>query len=132
MLRGIIANDPRSPRPEKHGTPRNKRRRLAAALAIILVILIALRETSEDARTPLEFTNCDATTTRQNHTRRVVGAACASSTVDAGDCISDTNIWRETYRCLPSFVIGGAQKAATGSLRSGSRSHPYSEEGYRR
>ena len=42
MLRGIIANDPRSPRPEKHGNPRNKPRRLAAALATSLTSSHAL------------------------------------------------------------------------------------------
>ena len=49
MLRGIIANDPRSPRPEKHGNPRNKPRRLAAALATILVIVLAPHNTQVDA-----------------------------------------------------------------------------------
>ena len=119
MLRGIIANDPRSPRPEKHGNPRNKPRRLAAALATILVIVLAPHNTQVDAgpRTKLEFTTCEAPTTRHNRTtRRVVGAACSTNDVDAGDCVRDATRWSTRYRCLPSFVIGGAQKAATGSL----------------
>ena len=131
MLRGIIANDPRSPRPEKHGNPRHKTRRLAAALAGGLVIILALHNTRFDAtpRTELDFVNCEAPTTRHNRTRRVVGNTCTSAVVDAGDCVSDTNIWRETYHCLPSFVIGGAQKAATGSLAKWLEGHPYLRRG---
>ena len=128
MLRGIIANDPRSPRPEKHGNPRNKRRRLAAALAIVLVILLALREPFEDAGPKLEVTNCE-TTTHNRTTRRVVGAACSTNDVDAGDCVRDATRWSTRYRCLPSFIIGGAQKAATGSLAKWLEGHPYLRRG---
>ena len=131
MLRGIIANDPRSPRPEKHGNPRHKTRRLAAALAIILVILLALRDKRfEDQGIKLEFTNCDAPTTTHNRTtRRVVGAACSTNDVDAGDCVRDATRWSTRYRCLPTFVIGGAQKAATGSLAKWLEGHPYLRRG---
>ena len=132
MLRGIIANDPRSPRPEKHGNPRNKPRRLAAALATILVIVLALHNTQVDAgpSTKLEFTTCEAPTTTHNRTtRRVVGAACSTNDVDAGDCVRDTTRWSTRYRCLPSFVIGGAQKAATGSLAAWLQNHPYLRRG---
>ena len=126
MLRGIIANDPRSPRPEKHGNPRNTRRRLAAALALILVMLIALRETSE--KTTLEVTDC-ATATPNRTTRRIMGKKCASIDVDAGDCVRDATFYSTRYRCLPSFVIGGAQKAATGSLAKWLEGHPYLRRG---
>ena len=132
MLRGIIANDPRSPRPEKHGNPRNKPRRLAAALATLLVMVLAPHNTQVDAgpRTKLEFTTCDApTTTRNRTTRRVVGTKCASTAVDAGDCIRDEKRWSPRYRCLPSFVIGGAQKSATGSLAKWLENHPHLRRG---
>ena len=132
MLRGIIANDPRSPRPEKHGNPRNTRRRLAAALAGGLVIILALHNTRFDAtpRTELDFVNCEAPTTRHNRTtRRVVGAACSTNDVDAGDCVRDATGWSTRYRCLPTFVIGGAQKAATGSLAKWLEGHPYLKRG---
>ena len=90
MLRGIIANDPRSPRPAAPAKAR-KPRRLAAALAGGLVIILALHNTRFDAtpRTELDFVNCEAPTTRHNRTRRVVGAACTSINVDAGDCVRD-------------------------------------------
>ena len=130
MLRGIIANDPRSPRPAAPAKAR-KPRRLAAALAGGLVIILALHNTRFDAtpRTELDFVNCEAPTTRHNRTRRVAGTKCTSINVDAGDCVRDATRWSTRYRCLPSFVIGGAQKAATGSLAKWLEGHPYLRRG---
>ena len=52
-----------------------------------------------------------------------------SNDVDAGDCVRDATGWSTRYRCLPSFVIGGAQKAATGSLAKWLEGHPYLRRG---
>ena len=41
-----------------------------------------------------------------------------------------TKRWSRRYHCLPSFVIGGAQKAATGSLAKWLEGHPYLKGGY--
>ena len=62
---------------------------------------------------------------------------CASDTVDAGDCIQEAPVWYARWsrgpprhlRCLPSFVIAGAQKAATGFLRQRLARHPQLAQG---
>ncbi|KAJ1462810.1 P-loop containing nucleoside triphosphate hydrolase protein [Pelagophyceae sp. CCMP2097] len=56
--------------------------------------------------------------------RPVVSAAdawCAVDSVDAGYCVEDSG---GGVRCLPSFIIAGAQKAATGWLRQRLAPHP--------
>ena len=61
---------------------------------------------------------------------------CLEAKVDAGQCFgggssfvqeetsSSVSMPRPALRCLPSFIIAGAQKAATGWLRQWLREHP--------
>ena len=53
------------------------------------------------------------------------GKVCAQA-VDAGFCIDEP---KKPLRCLPSFIVAGAQKAATGWLRQRLAAHPSLAQG---
>ena len=55
----------------------------------------------------------------------LTGKVCAKA-VDAGFCIDEP---RKPLRCLPSFIVAGAQKAATGWLRQRLAAHPSLAQG---
>ncbi|KAJ8607589.1 hypothetical protein CTAYLR_010529 [Chrysophaeum taylorii] len=52
------------------------------------------------------------------------GVPCEEAVVDAGLCFRNEELY-----CLPSFIIGGAQKAATGWLRQWLATHPELSQG---
>jgi len=144
MLRGMIKNDPRSPRPITTASRRARKLRLLAALAGLLFVVLMLRDARfdgrlEHAKIRLEPATCDMKAAtkggapRTRASRRIIDTDCASDTVDAGDCIQEApGPWYARWsrgpprhlRCLPSFVIAGAQKAATGSLSAWLEAHP--------
>jgi hypothetical protein len=55
----------------------------------------------------------------------LTGKVCAQA-VDAGFCIDEP---KKPLRCLPSFIVAGAQKAATGWLRQRLAAHPSLAQG---
>ena len=105
----------------------------AALLAVFLVFLMPQTQT-ETPRTvatatygacpdKIEVTRRGATIVGKRPV--LTGKVCAQA-VDAGFCIDEP---KKPLRCLPSFIVAGAQKAATGWLRQRLAAHPSLAQG---
>mmetsp|Transcript_31578 Transcript_31578/g.101359 ORF Transcript_31578/g.101359 Transcript_31578/m.101359 type:complete len:547 (+) Transcript_31578:177-1817(+) len=124
---------------------------VVASCTIALTTSVRLRDnwlvhtggSGADGLQRLVYVNCESGVPRgadvSKGVRYVMASACASpSELDAGSCIEERADWEgrlrqhmasspstaPSLRCLPSFLIVGAQKAATGSLSNWLSTHP--------
>ena len=107
---------------------------VAAAAAAIFLVLMMPQTQTEAPRTvatatygacpdKIEVTRRGATIVGKRPILK--GKVCAQA-VDAGFCIDEP---KKPLRCLPSFIVAGAQKAATGWLRQRLAAHPSLAQG---
>ena len=104
----------------------------AAAAAVFLVVMMPQTEPPRHTVATATYGACPdkIEVTRRGATivgKRPVltGKVCAQA-VDAGFCIDEP---KKPLRCLPSFIVAGAQKAATGWLRQRLAAHPSLAQG---
>ena len=104
----------------------------AAAAAVFLVVMMPQTEPPRHTVATATYGACpdNIDVTRRGATivgKRPVlkGKVCAQA-VDAGFCIEEE---KKPLRCLPSFIVAGAQKAATGWLRQRLAAHPSLAQG---
>lgn len=127
------------------GTPSHKkellrgafRRRTAVIATAALIVFFVFVLAVEPAEPPLRVATATygACPDKIEVTRRgamidgarpvLQGEVCAKA-VDAGYCVDEPE---KPLRCLPSFIIAGAQKAATGWLRQRLAAHPALAQG---
>ena len=100
-----------------------RRRAAVVATAALLAFLFLLDFKPTETQTTIVTATYGACPDKIEVTRRgaiiegarpiLKGKVCAQA-VDAGFCIDEP---KKPLRCLPSFIVAGAQKAATGWLR---------------
>ena len=107
---------------------------VAAAAAAVFLVLMMPQTQTEAPRTvttatygacpdKIEVTRRGATIVGKRPV--LTGKVCAQA-IDAGFCIDEP---KKPLRCLPSFIVAGAQKAATGWLRQRLAAHPSLAQG---
>ena len=112
-----------------------RRRAAVVATAALLAFFFLLDFQPTETQTTIATATYGACPDKIEVTRRgativgkrpvLTGKVCAQA-VDAGFCIEEE---KKPLRCLPSFIVAGAQKAATGWLRQRLAAHPSLAQG---